>query len=249
MNRMHFRAHRGHGACPENTMPAFRLAFEDGFECIETDPQLTKDGVIVLMHDDTINRTCRNRDGSVITREVPVAGSTYEELLAFDAGIAFGEKFRGTPIPRLEDLLKLLDGSDVVLDLDKKIPTDNLDPLLERVSRYNVRVEFSCGDAARIRKILSWRPDALINYDGHTTDAILSGLCALVPHGQLTVWMYYDNPHFAWLTDRYKASPENCARVKKYARLGIANIRNTYEMRDAIRWGADEIEPFDLPQT
>lgn len=245
---MQFRAHRGHAACPENTMPAFRKALETGFEQIETDPQLTRDGVIVLMHDSSVNRTCRNGDGSPIDREVLVAESTYEELLAYDAGVAFGEEFRGTRIPRLEELLELLDGSDVLLDLDKKIPTHNLDPLLELVSRYNVRVEFSCGDTGRIRKILSRCPNARINYDGQTTEELLAGLCALVPGDQLTVWMYYDNPNFAWLTDRYKTSPENCARVKKYARLGIANILNTYEMRDAIRWGADVIEPFDLQQ-
>ena len=245
---MQFRAHRGHAACPENTMPAFRKAFEDGFEVLETDPQLTRDGVIVLMHDYSINRTCRNRDGSPIGCEVFVGESTYGELLAYDAGIAFGEEFRGTPIPRLEELLQLLDGSDTVLDLDKKIPTENLDVLLDLVAKYNVRAEFSCGDVGRIQKVLSRLPNALINYDGQTTEEILEELCSIVPYDQLTVWMYYDNPHFAWLTDRYKTSQENCARVKKYARLGIANILNTYEMRDAIRWGADVIEPFDLQQ-
>jgi len=243
---MQFRAHRGHAACPENTMPAFERAVAEGFEQIETDPQLTADGEIVLMHDDSVNRTCRNGDGSPIGRQVPVRETAWEALLAYDAGIAFGEEFRGTRIPRLEELLKLLDGSEVLLSLDKKIPTHRLDPLLELVSGYRVSVEYSCGDPERIKKILSRCPDARINYDGQTTEACLEQICALVPREQLTVWMYYDNPHFAWLTDRYKTSPENCARVKKYARLGIANICNTYEMRDAIRWGADVIEPFDL---
>jgi hypothetical protein len=184
----------------------------------------------------------------LIEREIRVGESTYEELLSYDAGIAFGEEFRGTSIPRLEELLELLDGSDTVLDLDKKIPTDDLDVLLDTVAKYNVRAEFSCGDVKRIKKVLSRIPHALINYDGQTTEEILTEIRSIVPYDQLIVWMYYDNPHFAWLTDRYKTSPENCARVKKYARLGIANILNTYEMRDAIRWGADVIEPFDLQQ-
>ena len=245
---MQFRAHRGHAACPENTMPAFKKAFEEGFEVIETDPQLTRDGVIVLMHDYSINRTCRNRDGSLIEREIRVGESDYEELLSYDAGIAFGEEFRGTKIPRLEELLELLDGSDTLLDLDKKIPTDKMDPLFDLIEKYNVRAEFSCGDTERIQRVLTRLPNALINYDGQTTEEILTEIRSIVPYDQLIVWMYYDNPHFAWLTDRYKTSPENCARVKKYARLGIANILNTYEMRDAIRWGADVIEPFDLQQ-
>ena len=243
---MQFRAHRGHAAYPENTLIAFQKAMEAGFEVLETDPQLTRDGVIVLMHDYEINRTCRNRDGSLIEREVRVSESTYGELLQYDAGIACGEEFRGTPIPRLEELLELLDGTDTILDLDKKIPTDGLDVLLELVAKYNVRAEFSCGDIARIEKVLSRLPNALINYDGQTTEEILSKIRSIVPYDQLIVWMYYDNPHFAWLTDRYKTSPENCARVKKYARLGIANVLNTYEMRDAMLWGADVIEPFGI---
>ena len=87
-------------------------------------------------------------------------------------------------------------------------------------------------------------PKALINYDGNTTEEQLREICSIVPADQLTVWMYYDNQSFAWLTDRYKASFENCERVKKYARLGIANVRTAEEMRNAIRFGADIIEPF-----
>ena len=243
-NCMNFRAHRGHTGYPENTLPAFKKAIERGFDEIETDPTATKDGVIVLMHDNTINRTCRNTDGTQINEPITVSDRTYEELLRYDAGIAFGEEFRGTHIPRLEELLQIIDGTGILLDLDKKIRTEDLDPLLELVGRYNIRAEFSCGDTERIKKVLSVLPHALINYDGNTTDEQLTEISTLVPKGALTVWMYYDNPSFAWLTDRYKASPENCARVKKYARLGIANIRNTYEMMDAIRFGADVIEPF-----
>ena len=241
---MQFRAHRGYTGYPENTLPAFQKALDEELDYLETDPSFTKDGVIVLMHDSTINRTCRNSDGSLIEQKTLLSEITYEELLKYDAGIAFGEKFRETRVPRLEELLELVNGKDTILDLDKKIKTEEMDPLLELVSKYDVRVEFSCGDTARIKKVLSTLPHALINYDGNTTEEQLREVCALVPYEQLTVWMYYDNPSFAWLTDRFKTSPENCARVKKYARLGIANIRTPYEMRDAIRFGADIIEPI-----
>ena len=241
---MQFRAHRGYKGYPENTIPAFRRAFEDGFEYLETDPALTKDGKIILMHDYCINRTCRNSDGSPIEKELLVKDLTYSELLQYDAGIASGEEFRGTRVPLLSQLLEMLDGTDTVIDLDKKISTSECDVLLDLVSQYNVRAEFSCGDTERIKKILSRLPDALINYDGNTTEEQLREVCSLVRPEHLTVWMYYDNPDFAWLTDRYKTSYENCARVKKYARLGIANVRTTYEMMDAYRFGADIIEPF-----
>ena len=241
---MKFRAHRGHNACPENTIPAIRRALMEGFEMIETDPTYTKDGEIILMHDPSINRTCRNSDGTPIAQRIDPAEVTYRELLKYDAGIAFGEEFRGTPIPRLEEALALLDGTGVVLSLDKKIKTEEMDSLFDLVEKYNVTVEFSCRDTERIRRVLARLPHAWINYDGNTTEEELRAVTSLVPYDQLIVWMYYDNPNFAWLTDRMKASPENCARVKRYARLGIANVITPYEVRDAMRFGADVIEPL-----
>ena len=240
---MIFRSHRG-GVyyTPENTMPAFRKAFAEGYEQIETDPQLTKDGKVVLMHDNTVNRTCRYADGRCIEKPMNVCDMTYAELLELDAGIAMGEEFKGTRIPLLEELLELLDGSDVLLDLDKKIKTEDIDPMLELVAKYNVRVEFSTCDTKRIKKVLARLPDAYIDYDGSTTEEKLQEVCSLVRPERLTVFLYLDKPNFAWLTDRDKASPEVCARVKKYARLGIANVCNPEDVREAILLGADIVE-------
>ncbi len=240
---MIFRSHRG-GVyyTPENTMPAFRAALDSKFEQIETDPQYTKDGVIVLMHDSTINRTCRHNDGTVIEQPLRVCDMTYDELLNYDAGIHKGPQFKGTRVPKLEELLQLLDGTDVLLDLDKKITTAELDPLLSLVKKYDVTVEFSCADTARIQKILSVLPDARINYDGKNTEKDLAEIASLVPRERLSVWVYLDKPNFAWLTDRDKASPELCARVRKYAVLGIANVTFPEDVREAMLLGADIIE-------
>ena len=114
---MKFRSHRG-GVyyTPENTMPAFKAAFEAGYEAMETDPQYTKDGVVVLMHDSSLGRTCLTPDGERV-HNIKISEHTYEELLQYDAGLMKGEEFRGTRIPRLDELLELLDGSDVVLCL------------------------------------------------------------------------------------------------------------------------------------
>ena len=240
---MEFRSHRG-GVyyAPENTMPAFRRAVAEGYKQIETDPQFTKDGKIVLIHDSTVNRTCRRADGSPIAEQTRVSDMTYAELLELDSGVAMGEEFKGTRIPLLEELLEFLDGSDVLLDLDKKIKTDEMDPLLELVAKYNVPIEFNVREPERIKKILARLPDAYINYDGSTTEEELREICSLVRPERLVVFVYLDKPNFAWLTDRDKASPEVCARVKKYARLGVANIRNPEDVREAILLGADIVE-------
>lgn len=240
---MKFRSHRG-GVfdSPENTMPAFCKVFSEGYEYIETDPQLTKDGEIILMHDSTVNRTCRRADGSKIEQPMYVSDMTYAEIAELDAGIAYSEKFQGTRVPKLEELLQLLDGSDVILDLDKKIPTDQMSPLFDLVRKYNVRVEFSCADEKRIKCVLDNLPNAYIDYDGVNTDEALSEICKLVPPERLVVFVYLDKPNFYWLVDRDKASAEVCARVKKYAKLGIGNVRCPEDVREAILLGADIIE-------
>lgn len=240
---MLYRSHRG-GVyyTPENTIPAFCDAISHGFASIETDPALTKDGVIVLLHDFTLNRTCRNADGSAITEPLYLSDVTYSELMKYDAGIIKGEEFRGTRIPRLEELLSLAEGTDTVIDLDKKIPTHQMDVLFDVVGRYDTKVSFSCKDTERIKVVLDRFPDAMIDYDGNTTEEDLKAVCDIVPHDQLTVWLYLDKPNFAWLTDRYKTSVENCERVKKYARLGIANTVNAYDVFEALAYDPYMVE-------
>ena len=237
---MLYRSHRG---ClyyaPENTMPAFQIALDLGFDYIETDPQITSDNQIVLMHDDTINRTCRNADGSPIAEKIYPPKTTLEELRKYDAGIAMSEEFKGTKIPTLDELLTACEGKNVIVALDKKVPTDRMDPLFDVVARHNVKVTFSCADTKRIKTVLARFPDAYIDYDGETTDEVLEEICSLVKPENLVVWMYLDKPNFSWLTDRAKCSPENCERTKRHARLGVANVNNPYDLKEAI-----EYEPY-----
>lgn len=98
-------AHRGASAeFPENTMAAFRRALELEVEGIELDVHLSKDGVPVVIHDETVERTT---DGSGA-----VADLTVEELRALDAG-------EGQPVPTLEQVLDLV-GDKVHLDIEVK---------------------------------------------------------------------------------------------------------------------------------
>lgn len=240
---MQYRSHRG-GVyyTPENTMPGFEAALRQGFSYIETDPAFTKDGVIVLLHDGTINRTCRNRDGSIIEKQIQLKDLTYDELMEYDAGIAMGKAFQGTKVPRLDELLALAENTDVIIALDKKITTEKMDPLLDLVAQYHTQVSFSVQDIQRTEKILARFPEARIDYDGNTTEDDLKAITSLVPPEQLLVWLYMDKPNFAWLTDRMKASKENCLRVKKFARLGIGNICNPYDLKEALEFAPDVAE-------
>lgn len=93
-------AHRGYSiGAPENTLPAYRMAKEKGFDYAECDVSFTKDGVAVLLHDSTIDRTS---DG-----EGKVSDFTYEELLQYDFGSWFSDEYKGTKIPTFAEFIEL----------------------------------------------------------------------------------------------------------------------------------------------
>ena len=95
-------SHRGAAAiAPENTLTAMRVAFEQDVEFVETDVRLTADGVPILMHDPTLDRTT---DGSG-----PVAARTLAEIRALDAGSWFAPEFAGEPVPTLEEFVAVLE--------------------------------------------------------------------------------------------------------------------------------------------
>lgn len=97
-------AHRGWSErAPENTMAAFRMALEAPYVAgLELDVQLSKDGVPVVIHDFTLDRTT---DGRGLVKE-----HTLRELQALDAGRWFGEAFAGERIPTLREALELAKG-------------------------------------------------------------------------------------------------------------------------------------------
>jgi glycerophosphoryl diester phosphodiesterase len=107
-------AHRGDKKnCPENTLPAFKRAIEIGSDAIECDIHQTKDGVIVMMHDHDVDRTT---DGTG-----RVCDLTFEEIRKLDAGIKFGEQFKGTKVPTFEEFLDLVEPEkDLLLNLEIK---------------------------------------------------------------------------------------------------------------------------------
>ena len=91
-------SHRGAAAlAPENTLAAMRIAFDQGVDFVEADLHLTADGIPVLMHDDTLERTTNGYG--------PVASRTLDEIKRLDAGAWFGPEHTGEPVPTLEEFL------------------------------------------------------------------------------------------------------------------------------------------------
>lgn len=98
--RPHIIAHRGFsGVAPENTLAAFRQAIEVGADMFELDVLLSKDGRVIVIHDDTLDRTT---DGVG-----PVSALTLAQLQELDAGSWFSPEFADERIPTLEETLAL----------------------------------------------------------------------------------------------------------------------------------------------
>lgn len=107
-------AHRGYSEkYPENTMLAFKKAIEAGAGGIETDVHLTKDGEIVITHDETLERVSNGKG--------MVKDYTYEELLKFDFGEKKSAEFKGERAPKLIDLIKLIKETELGLNIEIKV--------------------------------------------------------------------------------------------------------------------------------
>lgn len=132
----HVVAHRGcRSLYPENTLEGFRKAIELGVDAIEFDVHPTRDGKLVITHDNTLER-CSNGTGMV-------HDCTLEELKALDFGSWKGEQFRGTRIPTLEEVLDLIlaesaPGLQLLVELKEN---DNrcTEQVLDEIRRRNIQ--------------------------------------------------------------------------------------------------------------
>ena len=113
-------AHRGASAyAPEHTLEAYRLALEQGADYVEQDLAVTKDGVLVCIHDLTLERTTNVEEvfpdrsvaeGSAGVRQWRVHDFTLAEIKRLDAGSWFDKKFAGARIPTFQEAVDLVKG-------------------------------------------------------------------------------------------------------------------------------------------
>ncbi|KAK5628674.1 hypothetical protein RRF57_004389 [Xylaria bambusicola] len=162
-------AHRGFkAAAPENTMAAFRAATEAGAEAIETDLHLTRDGVVVLCHDETLQRCYGNKSR---VRDLDWAEISKLRTLR--------EPYQ--PMPRLIDLLEYLNQPGlerIWLMLDVKTH-DDAEEIMKRTAEalasvpsqrpWNTRVTPCCWNAIYIKLSMTYLPDYRITHVGFST--------------------------------------------------------------------------------
>ena len=112
-------AHRGANKyAPQNTLEAFKEAYELGCDGFETDVHITKDGEIVICHNYTIDETSTGRG--------KIADMRLEELKRYDFGSYFSKKFEGVTLPTLDEFLSFVETTDIsVLNIEIKSPKES----------------------------------------------------------------------------------------------------------------------------
>lgn len=223
-------AHRGASAhAPENTLPAFQLAVEQGADGIELDAKLSADGHVVVFHDARLERTTNGRGR--------LSAAALTDLRSLDAGSFFSAAFRDARIPSLEEVFEALGGRTLInVELTNyATPGDQLvQKVCDLVRKYGLQkhVLFSSFFASNLRKAARQLPE------------VPRGLLAL--GGWLGAWAR----SFAFSFGDYAAlhpqlrdvSAREVRRVHRLGRRVHVWTANTAE--DILRlksWGADGI--------
>lgn len=230
-------AHRGNRQlCPENTLASFRQAILDGADILETDLQLSADGVFMCIHDETLDRTTNGLG--------PVAEKSLTELKALSA--CYGKTaFINETIPTLQDTGRLLP-LDMALALELK--TDRFleekicSQLVAELTELEIRnrtfvISFSKERVQMVQKFAPDIPAGWITLSGFRPDPEMQILgpfwplllinpfyisqtrkkeqivCPLDPNPDSRLWLYNFMKVDAVLTDNPQLT---CRKIKKY---------------------------------
>ena len=242
------QAHRGVSTdAPENTMAAFRLAVEQGYDIIEFDPKYTKDGIWVVHHDMTLNRTCRLGGKELEDPRADIRDYTYTELAELDAGEWFDPRFAGEHIPTFAQVLRYLRAQGIEGKIDnvfERFSAGAQKALFDLVERHadtekmgltSTKVKYLAEYGARF-------PKAPLHYDGDVDEATLDQLAELGKTHPVTVWMHMGTSLVSWCK-RPPVSAEMAKQIKARGfKLGIWILADDEEMQRALEIGADIVE-------
>ncbi|MFF5854052.1 glycerophosphodiester phosphodiesterase [Streptomyces sp. NPDC012751] len=237
-------AHRGaSGYAPENTLAAIDRAAELGFSWVENDVQRTEDGELVVLHDDSLERTTNVED--VFPGRAPwkVRDFTAAEIARLDAGSWFSPTYAGARVPTLRQYMRRVEHNHEKLLLEIKSP--ELYPGIEQQTlkllgnegwldgRHRARLIVQSFSADSVRAVHELKPALTTAYLGAPPVAQLprfAGFADLVNPSQTALTREYvsavhsvTGPHgrplgvFAWTVD-------DAATARRVAGCGVDGI-------------------------
>lgn len=226
---MNIYAHRGYsGAYPENTMIAFKKALEANADGIELDVQLSKDGQVVIIHDETLDRTT---DGSG-----KVVDHTLAELKEFNAAHSWrgGSEFH--PIPLFEEYCAWVSTTDLTTNIELKTGLIYYPELEAKciaiIQKYNLQERVFFSSFNHLSLVTARAIDPAIGVGALVMEWGLEGAGqAVSDYG----FQYY-HPSYKSLT---KAQVEECHRYG--VKVNVWTVNTMQALEDCYAWGVDGI--------
>lgn len=221
-------AHRGaSGHAPENTMPAFELAHTLGADGIELDVQLTKDGIPVVIHDETIDRVCDGKGR--------VCDYTLEELKQFNANKNF-PAYGKVEIPTLEEVYDYVKTTDMSINLELKNSVIFYKNLEEKVLQLAAekgleeRIIYSSFNHHSMKKMKELKPDVRTAF--LYSDDILDVADYAGKYGMNAVHPYMRNL-------QYPEMIEECH--KRNIKVNVWTVNETADIKRMKNLGVDAV--------
>lgn len=229
-------AHRGSSAyAPENTLAAFNLAIQQHADAIEMDVKLTRDGKVVVIHDQTVDRTtgASGRVGAL----------SLEEIRKLDAGSRFDLSFQGERVPTLQEVFETI-GEQLYYDVELTNYVSLTDSLPEKVAEIVQKVglaprilfsSFNPIALIRVRNKLPQVPIALLARPGKSGRWARSWLGRLIAYQSLHI-------------ERRDAAPGLVEKTHGQGhRLNVYTVNAREEMSNLFKMGVDGVFTDDPP--
>lgn len=224
-------AHRGaSGLAPENTLAAIRKAIEIGADFSEVDVHLNGDGELVLLHDDTVERTTNGTGFIWEWKSVDIA--------QLDAGSWFSAEFKNETIPTLSQILQVIGDCQMKLNIEIKYapfqPTivERLVDMI-RTKHFENRCVITSFDKPTIEKVMLTAPELTTGLildqepvDGHfrVPVQLLSLNYVFITPNVMAKAVKFDKEIYAWTVN-------DLAEMKRMAHLGVHNIITNFPDR------------------
>ncbi len=217
-------AHRGASAKePENTLRAFRRAFEEGADGVEVDVRASSDGVLVVIHDSSVDRTTNGRGW--------VRAMKFSELRILDAG-------KGERIPTLREALELASSYGGLVEVDVKVRGFERE-IIEEVKRVGMldNVFFTSLSLLALREIKRHEPRARIG------PLLLTSVLAEVDPVELALKL---DASFLHLCDPLDVTEELVERAHSSGLMVFAGTTDDLALlRRLVAMGVNAITPND----
>jgi glycerophosphoryl diester phosphodiesterase len=223
-------AHRGSSVyAPENTLAAFNLAVEQHADAIELDAKLSADGQVVVMHDDSVERTT---NGTGLIKSL-----TLNELKSLDAGTKFNPQFTGQTIPTLIEVFEQV-GQKIFINVELTNYSSPMDDLPEKVAQLVRKFHFE-----NIILLSSFNPIALIRAR-KILPKVPMGFQTLAGFGKITFYSHL--VRFGPMLALHPASKDASEKLikavhRKGSRVHVYTVNHPDEMRRLFTTGVDGI--------